>query len=265
MGTPGGTCVSGQPFNVVGEITSLAYDGQDRVWAQMREPAQLVIVTGKGANTAIPLATMSRADTGWAVFHSNSGAFLACASCHPEGHEDGRVWQFADVGPRRTQTLRGHIGGTEPFHWNGDLANFDALLGEVYLKRMAGPMLPPDQKSALLGWVNSIPTVPHSPPADPAAVMRGQAIFEDTKNVGCNTCHSGPQLSNNSTVDVGTGGSFQVPRLLGVGWRAPYLHDGCAPSLADRFGPCGGGDQHGITSQLTAAQKADLIAYLSTL
>jgi hypothetical protein len=268
-GTPPAGCFSGVGIGLVGEITSLAFDGKGQIWAQTREPAQLLLVTGaqtsQPGGVTISLSSTSRADTGWAVFHSNSGAMVACASCHPEGHEDGRVWEFNGVGPRRTQSLRGHVGGTEPFHWNGDLGDFDALFGEVYRVRMSGPDLPTDKRSALFAWINSIPTVPHSPPADPAAVMRGQALFEDTKNVGCSTCHAGPELTNNATVDVGTGGSFQVPRLLGVGWRAPFLHDGCAPSLADRFGACGGGDQHGLTSQLTPAQKADLIAYLSTL
>jgi hypothetical protein len=43
------------------------------------------------------------------------------------------------------------------------------------------------------------------------------------------------------------------------------MHDGCATTLADRFGACGGGDKHGHTSQLTAAQVADLVAYLDSL
>ena len=68
------------------------------------------------------------------------------------------------------------------------------------------------------------------------------------------------------TVDVGTGGPFQVPSLRGVAWRAPFMHTGCAATLADRFaGACGGGDKHGVTSTLTASQIGDLTAYLETL
>lgn len=72
-------------------------------------------------------------------------------------------------------------------------------------------------------------------------------------------------MTNNQTVDVGTGGRFQVPSLIGVGSRAPYLHDGCAPTLTDRFGACGGGDLHGVTSTLSPADVGDLVAYLKTL
>ena len=45
-----------------------------------------------------------------------------------------------------------------------------------------------------------------------------------------------------------------------------FMHNGCAATLADRFTPeCGGGDNHGHTSQLNPAQQADLISYLEVL
>jgi CxxC motif-containing protein (DUF1111 family) len=56
-----------------------------------------------------------------------------------------------------------------------------------------------------------------------------------------------------------------VPSLLGLAWRAPYLHQGCAATLADRFGSCGGGEAHGHTAGLTAEQRADLVTYLDSL
>ncbi len=67
-------------------------------------------------------------------------------------------------------------------------------------------------------------------------------------------------------VDVGTGGSFQVPPLVGVGHRAPLIHNGCVASLRDRFtNACAGGDQHGHTSDLTANEVDDITAFLKTL
>jgi cytochrome c peroxidase len=96
-------------------------------------------------------------------------------------------------------------------------------------------------------------------------VTRGQQVFSDP-SVGCTTCHSGAQLSTHQLLNVGTGASFKVPSLIAVGYRAPYLHNGCAPTLLDRFGPaCGGGDQHGHTSQLSSGQLSDLVAYLESL
>ena len=64
---------------------------------------------------------------------------------------------------------------------------------------------------------------------------------------------------------MGTGVNAQVPTLIGIAARAPYMHDGCASTLHDRFGDCGGGDRHGKTSHLTATQIDDLVAYLESL
>jgi acyl-coenzyme A thioesterase PaaI-like protein len=65
-------------------------------------------------------------------------------------------------------------------------------------------------------------------------------------------------------MDVGTGGNFQVPPLVGVGWRTPLLHDGCAATLADRFGACAT-PQHGSIGTLSQQNVSDLVAYLETL
>jgi cytochrome c peroxidase len=73
-------------------------------------------------------------------------------------------------------------------------------------------------------------------------------------------------LTDSKVYDVGTGGAFKVPSLLSVGNRAPYLHDGCATTLHDRFTGCGASsDQHGVTSHLEAAEIDALVAYLETL
>jgi mono/diheme cytochrome c family protein len=229
---------------------------------QSRQPAQINFNDGV---TMVTLSDDSVEDTGHAVFHSDSSAGLACASCHLEGGEDGHTWTFDNSGPRRTQSIRGGILGTEPFHWDGDQPDFNAIIGNVFEHRMAGPALADDQSFALRSWVNTIPAMPQRTIPDAAAVARGQALFHDAQNVGCVSCHAGTILTDNATVDVGTGGSFQVPSLRGVVWRAPYLHDGRAATLADRFGPNGGGDQHGVTSKLSADQISDLVAYLQTL
>ncbi|MDF2692168.1 MAG: surface antigen protein, partial [Labilithrix sp.] len=116
---------------------------------------------------------------------------------------------------------------------------------------------------ALRSWLVRLPAPHVSPAADTEAALRGKVLFESV--AGCSGCHSGAKLTNNETVDVGTGGAFQVPSLLGLGVRAPYLHDGRAATLLERFGPAGGGDAHGTTSQLDAAAVDDLVRYLESL
>jgi hypothetical protein len=251
-------CTAAVP-SAFGEAIAVAFAPDGSVMVQTREPAALAIGTG----SPIVLATDSRADTGHQVFHANAGAGVACASCHAEGLDDGRVWNFACVGARRTQSLQTGLRGTEPFHWNGDEKDFPTLVHDVFTMRMSGPELTAAESTATLAWIDAQPRVTRAAPTDTAAVARGQALFA---KAGCVGCHTGDHLTNETTVDVGTGGMFQVPSLVGVANHPPYLHDGCAATLADRFNPaCGGGDRHGLTSGLAPSEIADLVTYLGTL
>jgi mono/diheme cytochrome c family protein len=244
-----------------GQLTAVAFDGQDRVVVQSREPAALYVLPDLNA---IPLSSQSRRDAGHEIFHRATDALISCASCHPEAGEDGHVWNFSDAGPRRTQLIRGGILGTEPFHWSGDMADLAHLTAEVMTKRMMGPLLTSDDVTSLGRWLDAQPHLPAPPAEDLVAVERGHALFNNVE-VGCSGCHSGDKLTSSLNADVGTGGKFQVPSLLGVAYRAPFLHTGCAATLRDRFGACGGGDSHGKTSQLSALQLDDLTAFLGTL
>jgi len=257
---------------------AVTFDPSGRTLVQTRSPAA-VFVDGDEIDLAPvrPLEPEPVLDPGRELFHmppAGTGS-LACASCHPEGREDGRVWLFAPLGVRRTQSLAGDITDTAPFHWGGDLETFDDLMREVFVRRMGGAkedlVLHGD---VIKSWLATIPAPPASPPLDADAVTRGSALFHDPL-VACATCHAGPKGTNNKTVDVGTSGTpegpilvdatLQVPWLVGLAWRAPFLHDGSAATLRDRFGPSGGGDKHGHTSQLSSSQLDDLVAYLETL
>jgi mono/diheme cytochrome c family protein len=116
---------------------------------------------------------------------------------------------------------------------------------------------------ALEDWLYELSPPPARRSAEDAAVVRGDALFQGEAE--CSTCHSGARLTNNTTVDVGTGEALQVPSLVGVGYRAPLIHDGCAATLRDRFDPTCGGDRHGKTAQLSDAEIDDLVAYLESL
>ena len=203
-------------------------------------------------------------DSGRNLFHTQTQVGLACASCHPEGRDDGLIWDFEELGKRRTQSLAGGILSRAPYHWNGDMTDLGFLMADVFANRMAGGAPTRSQMLSLGPWLDRVPAPLAAPIADEAAVARGRALF-DSAALNCTSCHAGQSLTNNQLVNVGTGGSFKVPSLLGVSARAPYMHDGCAATLADRFGSCGGGNAHGTTSQLDATQLSDLIAFLETL
>ena len=243
---------------------AVAFDGAKYVIVQTREPAQLWILdqaTGT-MKTSVTLSATSRGDTGHDIFHTQAGAMIACASCHPEGGDDGHVW-ILDGASRRTPSLRGTIAGTAPYHWPGDEANLSALVDDVYTHRMSGATLDAPRMGAVQSWVESIPAPPAPSWVDQGAAQRGAAIFQSAA-AACSSCHSGTKLTNNETVDVGTGGRFQVPPLVGVGWRTPLLHDGCAASFGERLGACATA-QHGSIGTLSTQDLSDLTAYLETL
>lgn len=247
-----------------GEAIAVALTPEDGTLVQIRQPAGLLFAN---SGKVVSLSTIDRVDSGHEVFHSNAGAGIACASCHPEGGEDAQTWTFIGLGKRRTQSLRGGIMSTAPFHWNGELPTLDDLMGEVFQKRMQGPPLSAAYVEALGHFVDKIPDLPSKRSIDDPAAQRGKLLFESA-GTGCTTCHNGPKTTNNVSMDVGTGELFQVPTLKGVSWRAPFMHDGCAPSLSERFtaaASCSGGDRHGVISKLTPEQVADLVAYMETL
>jgi hypothetical protein len=252
------------------QVIAVAFDSSGQLLVQSREPPVLHILqlaaVGSGLSNPlggkqVVLSAISRDDTGHDIFHAMAGAPIACASCHPEGGDDGHVWILNGFA-RRTPSLRGTIAGTAPYHWPGDEADFPTLTADVYTGRMGGEQLADDQTSALQSWVESIPAPPAPSWVDADAASRGKELFGGT--AGCATCHSGPKLTNNMTMTVGTCDAFQVPPLVGVGWRAPFLHNGCAATLADRFAKCST-PAHGAIQGLSSGQISDLTAYLETL
>jgi mono/diheme cytochrome c family protein len=206
----------------------------------------------------------NRASSGLELFQMTVGSGISCASCHPGGRADARTWNLAR-GPRRTQPLEGGVSQRGAFHWDAEFTSFSDLIDDVMTGRM-GLMqeLTTGSKTALLTFLDGIPAAAAPAHVDEEGVARGRALFE-SEATECASCHSGPSLTNNAAFDVGTGGVFVTPSLIGVGYREPLMHDGCATDLADRFGPCGGGDEHGKVSQLTDADVADLVAYMKTL
>jgi len=251
----------GTRLRTFGEPVAVAFTPAGQLIIQSREPAALQLEDG----TVVELSQESHTNTGHAMFHMTTDVGISCASCHPEGGEDGHTWSFPQ-GLRRTQPLNGGVLQRAPFHWNGELASIEALVADVLLNRMGmQELVSVEQANSLASWLDSIPSVPVEPPSNPEAAARGRALFEASE-VGCSSCHSGSAYADNRAYNVGTGMALYTPTLLGVGTRQPLMHDGCAPTLAARFGLCGGEvDRHGVTSHLDEAQTADLVAFLKTL
>lgn len=266
-------CGSAVAFAGDAQVTAVAFTPNGDLVYQVREPAALMVrpVAGgtAGTPTSIALGGVSVADTGHDLFHKDSGNGIACASCHMEGGDDGRVWKFNEIGDRRTQAVNIGLEDTAPFHWDGDIDNLHDLMGQVFVDRMGGVHQSRARLDTLSDWMFGV-TAPAPPrAAEDVAAVRGRELFH-SEETECGTCHDGEKLTDNRTLAVGTGSrddAFQTPSLIGVAYRGPFLHDGCAGTMRERFTneACGGGERHGKTSQLTDAQIEDLIAYMETL
>ncbi len=233
-----------------------------------------------------------------------SRRWIACSSCHPDGHHDARVWQNPE-GLRKTTALFG-MAHTHPLHWSGDrdeAQDFEFTLRSQLMQSSTGLIPGPLPRKvgfqkveltvktagrskdldALAIYCNSFdfPLSPHNaaPGKLTPAAERGKALFF-RKDVGCASCHSGPYYTDSSLKepfklhDVGTGNDdptekmgprYDAPTLLGIYRTAPYLHHGKAKTLLEVLTTYNKGDKHGKTSQLTKAELGDLVEFLKAL
>jgi hypothetical protein len=158
-----------------GEPVALDFAEDGTLWIQSREPAQLYRVQPGGNFATFDRFGQSVFDTGHDLFHRPTGGGFACASCHPEGREDGFTFLFdglPSVGTRRrTQALNVDLQGTAPFHWGGDLADMHELIEVVRGERMGGDPLSPDDMDALTRYVYPCgsPTTPKRSPGRPSS------------------------------------------------------------------------------------------------
>ena len=233
-------CRTPTSVDVEEPVVGVDFTTDGRIVAVLHEPAELLVIDGRrGERTRVPLASDSLADTGHQLFHLDAGPGLSCASCHPEGGDDGRVWQTND-GPRRTQPLDAGLAGTAPFHWNGEEADFAALIEETLVRRMGGRPQSPERAQAFEEWVMAIPDVAPVRSASDGAVQRGAASFVA---LGCVECHQGASTTQPDSIAFGGLDAIQVPMLLGVATRGPFMHDGRAATPARCGGRHGGADR----------------------
>ncbi len=232
-----------------------------------------------------------------------SRRWIACASCHPDGHSDGRVWQNPE-GLRKTPAFMG-LAHTHPLHWSADRDEVQDFEYTIRGRLMQGPGLlrgsltpkagfaPTELSVDLAGrskdldamavYCNSFEFTlsPHIPaPGKLSAIAeRGKTLFFSDA-IGCAKCHSGPYYTDSALKkpfnlhDVGTGADdpsekmgskYDTPTLLGVYRTAPYLHHGKAKTLRDVLTTCNKDDKHGKTSHLMPSQLDDLVAFLKSL
>jgi YVTN family beta-propeller protein len=241
------------------------------------------IVLGDGGNND-PVRRGER------VFTSSAHALqhqVSCRSCHPDGHEIGLLYDFDGDGIGKNllqnRTLWG-VAGTEPLKWGGWNASLDVHCGPAFARAVGRiEMLSQQELRDLTAFLRSLPPARAARTTDSrlaAAQERGRALFFATKTPAgqeipvarrCATCHRPPLYTVRLSFNVDTQGptdtiaAYDVPKLLGVGHTAPYLHDGRAQTLQEIWTLYNTNDHHGVSSCLTRSQIEDLVEFLKTL
>lgn len=228
-----------------------------------------------------PTSLSAQAMRGRSVFHDavdthlTPSGIVTCATCHPDGGDDGLVWflHTASVGPklRRTPPAWAARPSLAPFHWDGEFADAGALTRATITGLMGGDGLLVDD-DAVSAWLATLPLPsPREPTADERATIdAGARVFAAS---GCADCHAGPELSDRqrhgvlaaSTDPAARLDEADTPTLRGVHARAPYLHDGRAATLRDVLTTHNPDDRHGRTRALPEGDLRALLAYLESL
>ncbi len=184
---------------------------------------------------------------------------LACATCHPDGRDDGLVWA-SPRGNRRTRTLAGNAARPSTFGWGGEHRAIDTHVKET-IRRLRGNGLPEEDLDAIFAYVRAMHPVPVGDvPRDPEA-RRGAQVFA-SERAGCATCHDPASGYTDHAKHAIAFQEVVTPSLLGVGARGTLFHDGKYTSLGALLE---GNDEMGGIARLSADEKRDLAAFLRTL
>lgn len=197
-----------------------------------------------------------------------SGDGRACASCHPDGRDDGITWATPE-GPRRSIMLAGRVTRTPPYSWNGNEHTIANHLTNTF-DRLSGNGLHGIELDALVTFVSQMPAPPQRPLDEgaKAKVERGRQIFASDET-RCATCHVGPDMTDGRNHEVASKHkadretAFNTPSLKFVGGTGPYFHDGRYKTLAELLDRTDG--TMGRTKHLSAADKDALETFLRTL
>ena len=160
----------------------------------------------------------------------------SCATCHPGGGSDGRVYRLdvevpaGSPGARKAPMLRG-LWRTPPYLWDGSIPSLREAIVRMLEVEMRGGRVEPHDLAALEEYVRSIPPFERGrveadgTPVEPAT-LSAQRGFEFFKQAKCSRCHPPPLFTRRMRFDVGTGMRLYPPSISGVSSSPPYGHDG---------------------------------------
>ena len=173
---------------------------------------------------------------------------ISCDTCHPNGATNVNFFVSGasdrpgnvDVShaafhyrqddrlknPVNIPSLRG-VRLTAPYGRDGRFPDLRQFSRNVIMIEFGGPSPPEWQLDAMTAYMHEL-ALPQNARKD-AAIPGLQAY-----NRHCVYCHAGARdFVQGHRWDVGTGGYFEAPSLLGLSETAPYLHDGSAATVRE--------------------------------
>jgi DNA-binding beta-propeller fold protein YncE len=203
------------------------------------------------------------------TFFAGTAAVLAVSEDPSAGRTVGR--------PRQTPMLAGRVEATGPYGWLAESPTLVRRIREGFGLHRWMPFhtdgktqtMRAEPLAAFLREGLVPPPVQERPLGEEE--RRGQEIFS-SDTAACARCHA-PESEYTSRLPMplprrrGLRGfdadpipAFKVPSLFYVGRTAPYFHDGSASTLDELIDH--NLDRMGMTSQLSAEERNDLVAYL---
>jgi cytochrome c peroxidase len=240
---------------------------------------------------------------------SGSG-WISCASCHNPGLSWGdglprAIGHGMQPLGRRTPTIL-NLAWSPALFWDGRAESLEEQAlgpiqapGEMNLTLEAypgEPIGPETVAKAIAAFERGVVSAPapfdrwvagEASAISPSA-QRGFVLFNEKAR--CSVCHSGWRFTDDSFYDIGIAGddkgrgvvtpriqlshfAFKTPTLRNVARRAPYMHDGSAPTLEavmELYNRGGSVHRPSLSPEikrldLTGAEQEDVVAFLETL
>ncbi|WP_416897587.1 MAG: hypothetical protein ACMVY4_19300 [Minwuia sp.] len=173
---------------------------------------------------------------------------ISCDTCHPNGATNVNFFVSGasdrpgnvDVShaafhyrqddglrnPVNIPSLRG-VRFTAPYGRDGRFPDLRQFSRNVIMIEFGGPAPPEWQLDAMTAYMHELSMPPNE---RRFAAIPGLLAY----NRHCVQCHAGARdFAQGHRWDVGTGGYFEAPSLIGLAETAPYLHDGSAATVRD--------------------------------
>ena len=206
----------------------------------------------------------------------------SCASCHPDGIVDGLNWDLMNDGignPKQSKSL--YLSNVTPPTMITGIRKDMQHCNRAGFRHIQFTSVSDEDARCVDAYVIAMKAQvsPYARPENAAAIARGKILFDGKAD--CARCHKPERFftaaddpgdhTKSPLYDLGLGTrdelgqTFDVPTLHEVWRTAPYLYDGRAKTMRDVLTVWNPEDQHGVTSDLTEQELADLELYLLSL